>query len=36
MKKYEKAGLVIIDDKGIRLTAEGFLLSNVIIGEMID
>ena len=36
MSKYEKAGLVLIDDKGIRLTPEGFLLSNVIIGELID
>ena len=36
LRKYEKAGLVLIDDKGIRLTPEGFLVSNVIIGEMID
>ena len=36
MRKYEKAGLVLIDDKGIRLTPEGFLLSNVIIGEMLE
>ena len=36
LRKYEKAGLVIIDDKGIRLTREGFLLSNVIIGEMLE
>lgn len=36
MKKYVKAGLVIIDDKGIRLTPKGFLLSNAIIGEMLE
>ena len=36
LKKYEKAGLVILDDKGIRLTTEGFLLSNMIIGEIIE
>ncbi len=35
MKKYEKSGLVIVDDEGIRLTPEGFLLSNMIIGELI-
>ncbi len=35
MKKYQRAGLLHIDDKGIRLTPEGFLLSNVIIGEII-
>ena len=35
MEKYQKAGLLHIDDKGIRLTPEGFLLSNVIIGEFI-
>ena len=36
MKKFQKAGLVIIDDKGIRLTPKGFLLSNAIIGEMLE
>ena len=36
LRKYEKAGLVIINDKGIRLTREGFLLSNAIIGEMLE
>ena len=36
MKKYEKAGLVILDGESMRLTPEGFLLSNMIIGEMID
>ena len=36
MKKYQEAGLLHIDDKGIRLTPEGFLLSNAIIGEFID
>ena len=36
MEKYQKAGLVHIDDKGLRLTPEGFLLSNVLIAELID
>ena len=36
IKKYEKAGLVILDGESLRLTPEGFLLSNMIIGEMID
>ena len=36
IKKYEKAGLVNIDEESLRLTPEGFLLSNMIIGEMID
>jgi oxygen-independent coproporphyrinogen-3 oxidase len=36
MKKYQKADLLHIDDKGIRLTPKGFLLSNVIIGEMLE
>ena len=36
MKKYEMTGLVNIDEEGLRLTPEGFLLSNMIIGEMID
>ena len=36
MKKYQKAGLLHIDDKEIRLTPNGFLLSNAIIGEFID
>lgn len=36
MKKYEKAGFLHIDDKGIRLTTEGYLLSNAIIGEMLE
>ena len=36
MKKYESAGLTEVDTEGMRLTPRGFLLSNVIIGEMID
>ena len=36
MKKYVKAGLAVIDDEGIRLTPEGFLLSNTIIAEMLE
>ena len=36
MKKYESAGLAEVDGEGMRLTPRGFLLSNVIIGEMID
>jgi oxygen-independent coproporphyrinogen-3 oxidase len=36
MKKFEKSGLLCIDEKGIKLTAEGFLLSNMIIGEMLE
>ena len=36
MKKYEKAGLVFINDKGMRLTPEGFLVSNALIGEMME
>ncbi len=35
MKKYQKAGLVHIDDKRLRLTSEGFLISNAIIAELI-
>ncbi len=35
MKEFEKAGLVLVDGEGMRLTPEGFLLSNMIIGEMI-
>ena len=35
MRKYQKADLLHIDDKGIRLTPKGFLLSNVIIGEIL-
>lgn len=35
MKQYMKAGLVVVDDEGMRLTPEGFLLSNVIIGEFL-
>ena len=35
MRKFEKAGLVRIDSEGMRLTPEGFLLSNMIIGEMV-
>ena len=31
----EKAGLLIIDNKGIKLKEEGYLLSNAIIGELI-
>ena len=36
MRGFEKAGLCEIDDKGMRLTPEGFLLSNMIIGEMME
>ena len=36
MKKYEKAGLCTVDDVGMRLTPEGFLVSNAIIGEMLE
>ena len=36
MKKYEKAGLLTIDENGIRLTPQGFLLSNSLIGEMLE
>ena len=35
MKKYEKAGLLTMKDEKIVLTAEGFLLSNSIIGEFL-
>ena len=35
MEKYEKADLVILDGEGLRLTPRGYLLSNVIIGEML-
>ena len=36
MSKFEKVGLCTVDDVGMRLTPEGFLLSNVIIGEMLE
>ena len=35
IKKYEKAELCEVDEEGIRLTPKGFLLSNMIIGELI-
>ena len=35
MSKFEKAGLLVIDSESMRLTPKGFLLSNMIIGEMI-
>lgn len=34
-KKYETAGLLYCDDNGIRLTREGFLVSNALIGEIL-
>ncbi len=34
-EKFEKAGLLTFSDEGIALTAQGFLLSNSIIGELI-
>lgn len=34
-EKFRRAGLVTLDDDTISLTAEGFLLSNAIIGELI-
>ena len=34
-EKYEKQNLLSISDKGIRLNKEGFLLSNVIIADLI-
>ena len=34
-KPFEKGGLLYIDDKGIRLKEEGYLLSNAVIGELI-
>lgn len=34
-QKFEKMGLMTCDDKGIRLTEKGFLLSNSIITEII-
>ncbi len=34
-RKFEKAGLLTVTGEGIFLTAEGFLLSNTIIGELI-
>ena len=36
MKKYEKAGLCEVNEESMRLTTKGFLLSNVIIGEMLE
>lgn len=36
LRKYQKAGLLHIDDKWVRLTPEGYLVSNAIIGEMIE
>ena len=33
---FEKNGLLIFDKKGIRLTPEGFLVSNSIIAELLD
>ncbi len=35
-KKYEDNNLLISDGEGIRLTRKGFLLSNTIIGDLID
>ncbi len=35
-EKFEKAGLLTVTHGGIVLTAEGFLLSNTIIGELIS
>ena len=36
MKKFEKAGMLEISDERIKLTPEGFLLSNAIIGEFLS
>ena len=36
MSKYVKAGLMEIDDVGMRLTPKGYLLSNTIIAEMLE
>lgn len=33
--KFEKTGLVVCDEKGIRLTRKGFLVSNTLISEII-
>jgi oxygen-independent coproporphyrinogen-3 oxidase len=35
MNKYEKSGFCKVDDEGIKLTPEGFLVSNIIIGEIL-
>lgn len=35
-KVFEKNGLMVCDGKHVALTTEGFLLSNTIIGELID
>ena len=35
-KLYEKAGLLVCGEKGIRLLPQGFLVSNSIIAELID
>lgn len=33
--RLQKCGLLVADDKGMKLTREGFLLSNAVIGEFI-
>ena len=35
-EKFEKNDLLLLDKNGIRLTPKGFLLSNYIIGEILD
>ncbi len=35
-EKYSRAGLLVFDEKGIRLTPEGFLVSNSIIANLIE
>lgn len=34
-RKYEKYGMLTIDEKGIRLNRKGFLFSNTIIGDLL-
>ena len=35
-ENFQKAGLLTVDEKGIRLNEKGFLLSNTIISQLID
>ena len=35
-KEFQRMGLTVVDGNGIRLTRRGFLLSNVIIGKLLD
>jgi oxygen-independent coproporphyrinogen-3 oxidase len=34
-KRFEKMGLLYIDEAGVRLTPQGFLVSNYIISEIL-